>query len=242
MSDKTFHPSGVARRDFLKLGSLAVAGVAGAGFPSFAFGALRKLPASLLSPGYAAAEPEEGAIEWLTPAERLLSGDPAFISRDARVTVRSSSRAASQNGKIGGAAIDVVFPALGYQPESYPTYRAWTFRQDQYTYGASAGVSFRVPIEATSGLPLLFTRLKTSAVSETAPSGVPVPDEMLRLSLGSASNAPKLRRGIYVIAYGEDGARGVTNWSTVPITRRGNDIVVPDAQFSYVVLKIDYAD
>ncbi|MGZ5493805.1 MAG: hypothetical protein ACXWHG_09350 [Thermoanaerobaculia bacterium] len=117
--------------------------------------------------------------------------------------MRSSSRAASQNGKIGGAAIDVVFPALGYQPESYPTYRAWTFRQDQYTYGASTGVSFRV---------------------------------------GSASNAPKLRRGIYVIAYGDAGARGVTNWSTVPITCRGNDIVVPDAQFSYVVLKIDYAD
>ncbi len=129
--------------------------------------------------------------------------------------------------------IDVVFPALGYQPDAYPIYRAWSARRDQYGDQASGPVSFRVPVEATTGLQLVFTRMK----ADTDPTVPQQPDDMLQLSLGS-SNAPKLQRGIYVIAYGEPS---VSNWSAVPITRQGREIVVPNAKFSYVVLKIDYA-
>lgn len=241
MSLKTVPAPQVARRDFIKIGSLAIFGLAGAGVPSFA--GLRNLPTSLLSAGYAETEPQEGAIQWLTPADRMLSGDARFISHDARVRIRSSARAASRNEKAGGAAIDVVFPALGYQPESYPTYRPWVFRRDQYGDQASAPVSFRVPVAATTGIQLLFTWLKPTSGSESGDRPpVPAPDAMLRLGLDSVPGAPKLQRGLYVIAYGEPGTRPVSNWAAVAITRHGNEIVVPDPKFSYVVLSIDYAD
>jgi hypothetical protein len=237
MSNDAVVSSRFPRRDFLKISSVALAGLAGSTIPAMAFGALRRLPTSLLSAGYAAAEPEANAVVWLTPAERLLTGDIGFLSRDAQVTVRSS-RAAAPDGKLRGAMIDVVFPALGYQPESYPTYRAWSVREDQYARHASAPVSFRVPIEATSGLRLVFTHMNEDNSAKTDASLPQQPDAMMRLSLGSSSDSPKLRRGIYVVAYGEPA---VANWSVVPITRKGKDIVVPDARFSYVVLSIDYA-
>jgi hypothetical protein len=240
MSDKSVS-SQYARREFLKLTSVAVAGLAGSGWPSFALGALRQLPASILSTGYAASEPKEGALVRLSSAESLLMGDSSFISRDAQVTIRSS-RAIARSGNPG-VAIDVVFPALGYQPESYPTYHAWSYREDQYQQHVSSPVSFRVPIEATSGLRLLFTRFKAEPATTASVDGsaVAAPDDMVQLSLGSSSSAAKLQRGIYVVAYGEPGVPSVPNWSALSITRRGNDLVVPEAKFSYLVLSVDYA-
>src|SRR6476469_10861387 len=98
MSDEGFVRSQIARRDFLKLGSIALAGSA---WPTLAFAGVRRLPASLLTAGYAAAEPEENKLVWLTAAESILSGDSSFISRDARVTIRSS-RALPQPGDSRG--------------------------------------------------------------------------------------------------------------------------------------------
>jgi hypothetical protein len=229
MSDEGFVRSQIARRDFLKLGSVALAGTA---WPSLAFAGLRSLPASLLSVGYAASEPEENKLVWLTAAERLLVGDSSFISRDARVTIRSS-RSLPQVGDERGASIDVVFPAVGYEPDAYPTYRAWSARRTDSMQHTSAPVSFRVPVEATTGLQLVFSRLNPDA-------SAPLDSErLMRLSLGSSSSDPKLQRGIYIVAYGEPS---VSNWGAVPITRQGREIVVPRAEFSYVVISIDYAD
>src|SRR5450432_2122808 len=100
MSDEGFVRSQLARRDFLKLGSVALASTA---WPAMAFAGVRHLPASLLTAGYAASEPEEGKIVWLTAAERILAGDSSFISRDARVTIRSSHALAQADAR--GASI-----------------------------------------------------------------------------------------------------------------------------------------
>ena len=216
----------LARRDFLKLGSVAVAGL---GLPSSAFAVLGHLPAKLLSAGYAPAEPEENAIVWLTPASKLLSGDIAFLSRDVQVTIRSSFAVKTHGPNARIAAIDVAFPATGYQPDAYPTYRAY-----QRAKESSGPVSFRVPVEATTGLQLLFTRVNPDADASQQQQA----EDMVQLSLNSTSADPKLQRGIYVIAYGEPA---VANWSAVPITRQGREIVVPNAKFSYVVISIDYA-
>jgi hypothetical protein len=234
MSDNNFSAC-IGRRDFIKLGSVAVGALAGAGYPVLAFGVGR---ASQIAAGFATSEPQENELVWLTGAARLLSGDPAFIGRDARVTIRSSTRAAAQNSKPGAAAIDVVFPVLGYQPEAYPSYRAWSWRNDANMGEASAPVSFRVPIDATNGLHLTFRRLELGAAEGGDGSTATAPDDVLRLGLDSVSSSPKLQRGLYVVAYGD---RIVSNWSAVAITRRNGEIVVPDAKFSYVVLSIDYA-
>jgi len=242
MSEKSVPPSQFARRDFLKLSSIVVAGLAGGSWPSLAFAGFRTLPKARLSAGFAAAEPEEGELTWLTPAERLLSGDAEFLSRDARVTIRSSSRAAEQNDRSGDAAIDVVFPALGYQPDSYPTYQAWSYRRDRFGQDSSAPVGFRVPIEATQGLQLVFSGSSESdAPNQPAAPDMEAGDSIFVLSLESSSRVAKLQRGIYVVAYGEKGNAVSPNWSVVAITRHGNEITVPDAKFSYVVLSIDYA-
>ena len=220
----------LARRDFLKLGSAAVAGIAGTGWPTSAFAVLNQLPKKFLSAGYAAAEPAENEIVWLTPASKLMSGDIAFLNRDVQVTIRSSFALKSRGPKARIAAIDVVFPATGYQANEYPTYRAY-----QQASESSGPVSFRVPVDATSGLQLLFSRLDPDA-DLSQPQRA---DDMVTFKLNGSSSDPKLQRGIYVVAYGEQAA---PNWSAVPITRQGRDIVVPKATFSYVVIGIDYAD
>lgn len=215
------------RRDFLKLGSVAVAGLS---LPASAVAALAKLPAKLLSAGYASAEPQEDEIVWLTPASRLLAGDMTFLKTDAQITIRSSFAAKRPGGTAPRiAAIDVAFPAVGYQPDAYPTYRAY-----QHGTASSGPVAFRVPVEATTGLQLLFTTLNPDA----DPAQIQQPDDMVRFALGSTTGDEKLQRGVYVVAYGEPG---VANWSAVPITRHGRDIVVPNATFSYVVFNVDYA-
>jgi hypothetical protein len=240
MSEKSISGSLFARREFLKLSAVAVGGVAGTAFPMQAFGALRELPKALLSAGYSATEPAEGEITWLMPADRLLTGDAEFLSRDARVSIRSSARAASQAGTVGDASIEVVYPVLGYQPDSYPTYRAWSWRGDTHLQSASAAVSFRVPIEATRGLQLVLSTSETLTHDQEAGTQKATGDRMLTLAFDS-SKGPKLQRGIYVVAYSEQGRTLLPNWSVVPISRRGNDIIVPDAKFSYFVLSIDYA-
>jgi hypothetical protein len=238
MSEKPVLRPILARREFMKLSSVAVAGLAASSLPSAAFGALRGLPKALMTAGFSAVEPKEGEVVWLTPAERLLSGDSQFISRDARVTICSSVRAASQSVKAGGSAIDFVFPALGYQPDAYPTYRAWSYRQDGSSQYPSAAVAFRVPIVATQGLQLVFSQTIESKQAKPATAA----ESMLALSLGSSSSNPKLQRGTYVVAYSDYGDNAAQpNWSVVPITRQGNKIIVPDAKFSYLLLSVDYA-
>ena len=71
-----------------------------AAWPSLAFAGLRHLPTSLLSAGYAASEPEENKLVWLTAAESILSGDSSFLSRDARSTFARPRRPLVPRGRL----------------------------------------------------------------------------------------------------------------------------------------------
>ena len=228
-----------ARRDFLKISSVAVAGLMTGGWPSTLFGASS---ASILSAGYSDAEPKEGELLRLRSAAALLSGDMQFIKRDAKVTMRSFHSAVQ--GGPDSVAIDVVYPVLGYQPDSYPVYHAWMYRRDHLTESASAAGTFRVPVDAMDGMRLVFTRFtsaRIAAASEDAKAQT-TPDDTMQFSLATAPGTAKLRRGLYVVSYREPGVSSVGNWSTLSITRKDNDLIVPGASFAYLVFSVDYAD
>jgi hypothetical protein len=230
------------RRDFLKLSSLAIAGLASAGaMPILAAPFSQRVSRSLISIGFASAEPQGDELVRLAPAERLLAGDPVFLSRDALVTIRSSARALKSSGESRGAAIDVVYPALGYQPDQYPVYRAWSCRVEDGGVQSSGSVAF-VPVDGTQGLQLSLSNFLPESVPETAETILqPTSDEKITLSLGSNFTSPKLRRGVYVIAYRDADGGAIPSWSSSVLARRGNELVIVDAAFSYVVIRVDYA-
>jgi len=228
----------VARRDFLKTGSAAAVGLTAVALSPkslFASPSSENDLVPLLSVGYAPTAPEAGQSVRLASADRALAGDPSFISRGARVAIHSFARAAAREGKPGGAAIDVVHPAIGYAPDKYPRFRAWTYATDKNSVDNVGGaIAFTVPVTATQGLQFAIRRVPFD--------GNGLAKEMpLALTLSSESGALKLQRGIYVIAFREENRDSVPSWSAHSVSSKGGQYLVDTKAFSYAVLTIDYA-
>src|SRR5262245_48855961 len=120
----------VARRDFLKAGSAAAIGLSAVAVsPQRLFAAAigDRTLRPLLGVGFAPSIPEPGESVRLMAADKVLVGDPAFISRSARVTIRSFSRATRHESMPGGAGIDAVYPVIGKAPEKFPRVQAWSY-------------------------------------------------------------------------------------------------------------------
>jgi hypothetical protein len=226
----------IARRDFLKAGSAAAIGFS---VVALRPGSLFAAPpgrgvAPLLSLGYASEVPAEGQSVRLAAAERTLLGDPAFISRGARVTIQSFARAARSRGVKGGVGIDVIHPVIGYAPEKYPRFHAWAYSVDKSLENIGGPIAFTVPVTATQGLAMVV-RSVTFADDE------PVNETRLHLTLGSEFGAAKLQRGVYVLAFSEGAGDVVPSWSAHSLSSNGGQFVVDTTTFSYAVIAIDYA-
>lgn len=229
----------VARREFLKTGSAAALGLTvfavspGRIFASEPDG---RGMAPLLGVGYASSVPEPGGAVRLIPADYALAGDPTFISRGARVAIRSSSRAVREHRQRGGVAIDVTHPAFGYAPEKYPRFRAWSYLKDENDVDNVAGpIAFTVPVTATQGLQLVVRRVSINPDE-------PASEAPLSLTLGSASGEMKLQRGLYVVAFREGPGDSIPSWSSHSVSSEGGQLVVNTTMFSYAVLTVDFAD
>jgi hypothetical protein len=228
----------VARRDFLKAGSAAAIGFS---FVTLSPGSLFAAPAgdrgvsAFLSLGYASDVPEDGKSVRLAAADKVLVGDPTFISRGARVTVRSFARAARSQGVRGGAGLDVIHPVIGYAPEKYPRFHAWAYSVDKNLDNIGGPIAFTVPVTATQGLQMVVRRV-TFDVNE------PVNETPLALTLGSQLGAAKLQRGVYVFAFSESASDSVPSWSSHSVTAEGGQLIVDTKAFSYAVVTIDYAN
>ena len=221
------------RRRFLTTAALGVTAVALANKSVFAASSANVSP--LLSIGFAAALPADGASVRLTDAASLYLPDPAFLSRGARVSVVGSARGAKHAGEPGGVAVDAVMPTLGSQPSRF---RFWGAADS----GTSGNLSFAVPVVPTSGINFIARHQKQSTKKEetatTAPADVdPAP---FTLSLGSAAG-PKLQRGVYVVALRESPSDLLTDWSRFSIVSNHGSYSIPGADFAWVILKIDYA-
>jgi hypothetical protein len=227
----------VARRDFLKAGSAAAIGFTAVALtPQSLFAAPPRdrgiLP--LLSVGYAPEIPEPGHSVRLAAADKALLGDPAFISRGARVTIQSFARAERYEGMQGGAGIDVIHPVIGYAPEKYPRFKAWTYSVDKNLDNIAGPIRFTVPVTGTQGLQLVIRRV-------TFETDEPATESLLPLTLGSEFGALKLQRGVYVIAFREAARDSVPPWTAHSVRSKGGQLVVDTEAFSYAVLTIDYA-
>lgn len=234
MRDDSETVSKYARRDFLKLTSISVVGVTVAGaWPTFALAA----SASPLSVGYASSEPEDGGHRSLVAADSMLMGDPSFLSHDAKVTIRSSFRSVAATKQLDSVAIDVVFPELGANARSYPSFRAWSSGSDGFRHLSSRRVTFRVPMDGMNGLLLNFVR-EASAATKNPNAGHP--DASVTLGLGSSSGEPKLQRGIYVVAFRESNDSADPVWGRLDLTRRGSELAISGGSFSYVIFSVDY--
>ena len=219
--------SGLPRRDFLKTGSVVAVGVALSGLlPDRLFAAAAD--GAVLSVGFAELPPA-GQSARLGAAERVLAGDPAFISHGARVTVSSYHRATKYEGKPGGHALAAVFPVLGYEPAKYPRFNAWSYSARGATDDGRRAVRFNMPVTATQGVQ--FAVQQSTGGSETR----------LALTLSSSSDALKLQRGVYVIGLRESPSDAVPGWGSLSVRQGSDGFVVDTTAFSYIVVTVGYA-
>src|ERR1700738_2182123 len=119
----------VHRRQFLKLASVAAVGVAFSERKLFAAASSGIVP--LLSVGYAASLPQSGFTIAMTDAADILSPDPVFITRAARVRVVGGSR--TKQDLDGGIGVDAYFPITGREASAYPRFSFWSASGDTQT-------------------------------------------------------------------------------------------------------------
>lgn len=223
----------IARRDFLRVSATALAGIAATNLidPASLFAASSSLP--LLSIGYAPSIPERGMHIELSAAANILSPDPTFIGRGARVAIAGYGRSARHENEPGGVQIDAIFPVLSRTPETYPHFHAWN------TSGGT--ITFTMPVTATDGIGFLVHRMGGEKNSD--PTKAPAPGlEQNRVQLGVNSGGDaRLTRGAYVFAFREDGSDSAPNWSRLALLNTDGFLTVPAIGVSYAVVTINYA-
>ena len=227
----------VNRREFLTTGSAAAIGLTAIALsPQSVLAAPKGAIDPLLGVGYAPSLPTVGESIHLSAAGEALAGDPAFIRRGARVAVSAFKRAARYQGVLGGTAIDVIHPAIGFARPKYPRFRAWSYSTDSnHVDNVGSGITFGTPVTATEGLQFIVRRV-------TATKEEPATETPLALTLGSASGTMKLQRGVYVVAFRESADDSAPSWNARLLSSREGQFVVDTTAFSYAVLTIDYAE
>ena len=188
-------------------------------------------------------------------AQALSVGDRRFAQNGAKVTIHRLFRTAGEEvHDLPGLSIDVHFDPYHRAP-----FHAWQF-DPSASSSSPAGVSFTVPIAKTTGLTLSFA----IAEGRDQRSGADASPRRIstRFSLGREPGQPKLRRGVYFIAWRGSNSKPLPSWRRYLIlaaaaktgdlpedeiahegysrlTQRWNGRVPTD--LSYVMLSVDYA-
>ncbi len=226
----------VHRRQFLKIASVAAVGVAFSERRLFAATSSGIVP--LLGVGYAASLPEDGFTVPMADASTILSPDPTFISRAARITVLGASRAKQYANTPGGIGVDAYFPITGREAGKLPRFAFWSAANDAMT----GPVSFRMPALATTGLTFVVRRLRPTAGDgklNTVPA-LETETSPLTLSLGNA-DGPKLARGVYALAFREENGDSAPSWSRTLLTHQNGQYSLSGVTgVTYVLLQVGY--
>ncbi len=203
---------------------------------------------------------DESAIAEPVPADvisaqALSVGDRRFAQNGAKVSIHGLFPTVGEEvHDLPGLSIDVHFDPYHRAP-----FRAWQF-DPSASSRSPAGVSFTVPLEKTTGLTLWFT----IAEGRDQRSGADASPERIstRFSLGREPGQPKLRRGVYFIAWRGSNSKPLPSWrrylvlaaaaktGDLPedeithegysrLTRRWNELAPAD--LTYVMLSVDYA-
>jgi len=231
------------RREFLRISSTAALSLAASRLidPVSLFAASPNLP--LLSIGYSPVIPTAGMQAPLAAAATaILSGDPSFLSRRARVKVAGFGRGAKHGTDQGGIELDAIYPVHSYQPEKYPRFMAWSFNGPATDESHGSTIAFKMPVTSTTGIEFLVHRLKpnTKQVDVKKPNAPDAEQNRVQLAVNSGGDA-KLARGTYVFAFREGGDDTAPVWPRLNVVNTEGFLNVPGIGLSYAVLVIDYA-
>jgi len=181
--------------------------------------------------------PDVSSSAYLRPANDLSSGDPAFLSRRLSITVSNFSRREKFRGTGSGYEVDAIFPANSYTPEKYPRFRSWLTIDKGDGNSSAAGAHFTMPVTSTEGAQLIVRRLNGDANANNQP----VEQSLLRFSTGVESDSIKLQPGIYVLALREEGRESAPRWETLRLVNANTGLSIPNANFSYLLVTVNYA-
>ena len=225
----------VHRREFLKLASVAAVGVAFSERNLLAATTSGIVP--LLGVGYAASLPRDGFSVPMADASTILSPDPTFISRAARVAVVGGARSKQHANSEGGVGMDAYFPITGRDAARYPRFSFWSVAGNSQT----GPVSFRIPVLATTGLPFVVRRLRPTNVKTALNTIPPLEPETsaVTLSLGSV-DGPKLTRGVYAFAFREEAGDSAPSWSRLSLINQKGQYSLTGVGVTYLLLQVDY--
>jgi hypothetical protein len=201
-------------------------------------------PGSVVSIGFWQGVPtlarrySRASAAFLSAAESIPTGDPAFFRTAARVSVRGMWRPERLHTQPSSHSLDVLYDQGG---EKVP-FMAWSHRVSQHAPVASNRLSFNVPVDALGTVDLVVASGSRR--------------QQIRFTVNSQPDAINLRPGYYFIAFREDGDPAI-DWSRIMI-RDGalpkadlsgsgvlatSDIlaVSDEVPFSYLVLRVDVA-
>lgn len=229
------------RRQFLRISSAAAVGLTVAVLSE---GDLFAAPpiVPLIGIGYAAALPKPGFSVRMADASTVVTPDPTFISRRARVSVVGGAHQPKGGPPDGGIAVDALYPVRGRDFAHYVRFRFWNAIGGTTSDSVSGNVSFRMPVVATSGISFIARRIHPSdAAVVTTPPPLESENSAFTLSLG-AMPGPNLQQGVYTFAFREDGNDGVNGgWSRVSLSNQGGVYTLSDVTATYLILNISYA-
>lgn len=235
--------NGIARREFLRISSAAAMGLAVVALGERdLFAATSSGLVPLMDVGYAPSLPATGFSIPLASASAILSPDPAFIRKGARITVLGAKRAASHANVLGGIAVDALFNVSHRSPDDPLRFKFFSVSGRTDADAISGPLSFTVQVPSTGGVSFMVRRQPPVSDTKTASSASSQADGTpLTLSLGNVAG-PKLARGVYVLAFREDDGDSMGDWRRMNLASGDEGVYVSGAPFTYLVLNVDYAD
>lgn len=232
-------PRRIQRREFLRMSAAAAAGIAASGVisPATLFASTAKDTLPLLSIGFAAGLPHEGEERALGHASSMFLSDPRFRMTGAKVTVAGFGQPSRSDIREGGIALNAVYPS-----GTGARFVAWTLNVRDGVRAESSGVGFTMPVKNNEGLRFLVHRTGTAKLEDPTKPAPPdaAQQNEIALALGF-SRGPKLRRGVYVLAFRETSRDVTPSWSRLTVRNEGGRLTVNGLDTSYVVLSVDHA-
>ena len=215
------------RREFLALGSIAVAGVAASGLSGqvlrVALAPARVVP--LLSVGYFAGSFSDlaaGGAGRVLSAESLSAGDGSLAESGIRLRIHGLSRAAGRQPEAGTIGLNTLY-RVGNTRVPHLSWSCSTYAAGEQQ---KRSASFIVPVDAGSPLELAVSSraLLPATAASFAAADVARQDlgiveangrSIAALSLGAARGAMKLRRGTYLLALRNSEKQRQPDWLSV---------------------------
>ncbi|HYI11942.1 MAG TPA: hypothetical protein VEK57_23000 [Thermoanaerobaculia bacterium] len=202
----------LARRQFLVLGSAAVAAAAATSLSADIVRSALVIEdaAPRLSVGFTDATLADFASTefspWLTAAAKLRSGDSS-LRNGVLLKIHGLVRPESASGQQAKLAVDAMYRVAGHEQDV--PFMAWSYTHRQRNTTASSSKPFVVPVGAKQPL-----SLAVSSSGVNAATG----DAMLRgtvsLALGNGRRENKLRTGLYFVAVCPAGTK-TPDWASI---------------------------